>query len=290
MKSIELSGGLGNQMFGLSVLASFLGKDPLLQLNTSRLNNRVNERVGHDVRNYALTPFTICGAPIDSIFPVIQETYRQPFPGEYRLRLYFQSKGIFLGGQFWGTPFSFEESLYSELRRIRILRGNFMNFEYIDRAKESIFRDLNLRTFSNVYLDLMSHMQDSDVVGIHIRGGDFAESHRIYLPTQMYYKQALNLFSGKKLVVFSDDYLFAKSVLTNYLGKFHNVVYLNQEYNLSDAEQFMLISNSKNFILCASSFSGVALRIGLTNGRQIIAPESLRSIYGGAEQAGWKWL
>jgi hypothetical protein len=290
MKTLELSGGLGNQLFGLSALATYLGVDTDLRLNVYRLNAKVEERAGHDIRGYALEPFTISGSPVGSFFRITEERYRKPLPGEYSFRLLSQSKGYFLGGQFWGTPFSYQKELITQSQRFRILRGNFLNFEYIDRAQETIFDHLSLSVFSRNYSEILSHVLSERVTGIHIRGGDFIKTHATFAPPQSYYQKALEMSNGGSLFIFTDDLVYAKATLQEHLSKFEKIVFVNQDYDLSDAEQFMLIGMFKCFVLCASSFSAVAVRISSSKHKSIIAPHSLQKIYGGLHKSGWKWI
>ena len=107
---------------------------------------------------------------------------------------------------------------------------------------------------------------DDDTVAIHVRRGDYLK-YREHHPTCSleYYKKAMNLFKGKKFMIFTDDKDWCKKYFD-----LHNTVISTQE---KAEEDLQLMSLCSHHIIANSSFSWWGAWLSNKKGSIVVAPE-----------------
>lgn len=138
------------------------------------------------------------------------------------------------------------------------LRGYFQSYKYFnhieDKIREKVFH------FPSAHNTI-------DFVSIHIRRGDYLlYSDRFVNCTIEYYKEAMQLMGGnnKNFLIFSDDIQWC---VENFKGE-------NIEFSCNNSElaDMVLMSQCKNHIISASSYSWWAAYLSANNDKQVIAP------------------
>ena len=271
MICIQLSGGLGNQMFQYACGRSLAYRHQTdLVFDMSRLHKNQG---GTTVRQYGLDIFTIQGEEIN------EAGLRKSKPLIYRI---FNTLSIKLRGKGIQTPVYFIETKYSDNTTIENTSGNcFLSgywqspryFQTIDNLIRQEFIFPNKLNQEN--LDRLNEIKNTNSVSLHIRRTDYVNNAAYEVNgicALDYYEKAID-FISKKVVhpvffIFSDDIEWAKSNLQiPYLCSF---ISGNNESN--SYIDMQLMSFCKNNIIANSSFSWWGAWLNQNHNKIVIAP------------------
>jgi Glycosyl transferase family 11 len=232
--SVELQGGLGNQLFGWAAGFALSKKMNLdLTLNTSNLI----------ARRYELDAFRL------------SEKVKLSNTKENRIR-----RINLADNSFEEKSFQYDKR-FEYISKPKRLKGYFQSWKYFDDYKSEIQSLLYLKQESNE-LRLLSEMTSAyQVLGVHIRRGDYVGLENYHgLTSSRYFKNAVQMIqklSGfEKIMVFSDDIAVAREVFPQ--GDY----YISSQELDSSPETLILMSRCKSFIGSNSSFSWWAGYIG----------------------------
>jgi hypothetical protein len=222
--SVQLQGGLGNQLFGWAAATS------LAQRNHGTVS--------------------ICKSLLK--------------PGQYQLGNYISEPPVSEMGlkkfrltnphQFTERDFRFDDR-FNKISTSVALNGYFQSWKYFSDCEEIIKQNFTaLANPSKEYLENLNLLTAEPFTAIHVRRGDYiglTEYHG--LTSYEYYQRAAGIASkyGKafKTVVFSDDLHAAKEVVD------WGDQYIGSDQVSSAAETLDLMSHATNFIGSNSSFS-----------------------------------
>lgn len=138
------------------------------------------------------------------------------------------------------------------------LKGYFQSYKYFDEYKYDIFNLLtrNLSTNPEPY-----------TCGIHVRRGDYLNLPGCYTLLGMdYYKEAMNIISAEKYIIFSDDIEWCKN---NFIGE-------QFEFSKNQSPYQDLTDMSKkcdHMIIANSSFSWWGAYLNNNLSKKVIAPK-----------------
>lgn len=134
---------------------------------------------------------------------------------------------------------------------------NYRYFNYIDSKLRDVFRfpEQKLNVYSS---ELLSLIQKTHSVGIHIRRGDYlqGENRKLYgdICTISYYKQSIEyikkLVSKPRFFIFSNDAEWVQNNLD-----ISSAVYVNDNTGSDSWMDMFLMSKCKNLIIANSTFS-----------------------------------
>lgn len=83
--------------------------------------------------------------------------------------------------------------------------GYFQNYKYFDHCKDFIKRELTFKENSLIQL-IKYPLDNNEFVSIHIRRQDYLNNTSLYfIPPITWYLKAMNFFTNKKFLIFSDD-------------------------------------------------------------------------------------
>lgn len=230
---LNLKGGLGNQIFQYAAALKFASKNKKkLHIYTGNLTAYKTKR------NFSLNVF-IQNYPFEV---VLIESKNILFLKKYFLILLKKiSTFIITEKNFFSKSHSF----------ITIVDDYFIDSKFLDSDIVVNFKEL----LDNNLSKKMDEFPIDEGIGMHIRGTDrLAESQNIN------YEDILNNISinqNQTLYCFTDDIVYAKNQLKNIKNQ---IVYLT-DFNLSDLEEFYLISKMDKFIVSNSTFSILARRL-----------------------------
>jgi hypothetical protein len=140
---------------------------------------------------------------------------------------------------------------------INIIDDYFLDARFVDEDVLSALRQsLDDEFLKSIASKVPNYLSD-DLLGIHLRGTD-RSGEQPNFDYEAILKSVSN-YSVSTIICFTDDILYAKDQLKN-LDR--PVIYLT-DLNLSDIEEFYLISKIKNFVVSNSTFSVFARRLSL---------------------------
>lgn len=149
-----------------------------------------------------------------------------------------------------------------KLRHSVDLFGHFQSEKYFEHCIDEV----------RWYMTMKDEPPLNDYVGLHLRYGDYGDQPSPQHPdgnpfhprmNMSYYGPAMDLFPGRKFVVFSDDIPGAKKL-------FGGSVEYSEGRNYFD--DFRLLKRCRSFIVSNSSFSMFAAIIANQPGKEIVAP------------------
>lgn len=238
---LNLKGGLGNQIFQYAAALKYaLIREKSLFIYTGNLTAYKTKR------NFSLSVFIDKNPQKVSLI----KSNKKIFMDRYfllllkKINLFIITEKNYFVKQF---PF------------INIIDDYFLDAQFIDEDVLSMLRQSLENEYSKTIASKFPNYLSNDLLGIHLRGTD-----RIGEQPNFDYEAILkstSTYSVSTIVCFTDDILYAKEQLKN-LDK--SVVYLT-DLNLSDIEEFYLISKIKNFVVSNSTFSVFARRLSLNN-------------------------
>jgi hypothetical protein len=233
--TVELRGGLGNQLFCWATGMSLAIERDLPIVFSTRFAN-----------------LTLDIADLDVYLPVRE-------PGRFT-QAYQRSKFL---RKFAGTTgflrviseaeYEFDDSGY-RLHPGQTLRGHFQSPKYFDGNRAEILRmATQLKSKSSDFLKISRELDERNWVAIHVRGGDYF-NHQDYFSIvgSDYYRRAIVRFRDEGIadfVVFTNDEQYARS-----LEIFERYTMITQN-TLSAAESLILGSSARGLVGTNSTFS-----------------------------------
>jgi hypothetical protein len=177
MITVQLQGGLGNQLFQLAFLdymAKKTGRKPFLSSTQSPITVHSNQQY------------------FESIFKNWKSLYSHSYSIIMREHPYFLT-------QSWNIP---SENV--------MFVGYFQKYEYTDLIREEFISKLSFNESV-----LKRYPQISQKIVIHIRGGDYKGNVFHEQPLKNYYKKCMEICSGDSFVIVTNDVPYARGFLPN---------------------------------------------------------------------------
>lgn len=133
------------------------------------------------------------------------------------------------------------------------LTGFFQTEKYFKHCKDEIKSLFKLNTVTGY----------EDYVSIHVRRGDYVRHAAAFPPVTMgYLQRAMDMFPGRKFLVFSDDIPWCQ-------GRIRNAEYPNGD----ELEDLSLMASCGDHIIANSTFSWWGAYLGINPDKKIITPD-----------------
>lgn len=247
MLSIDIMGGLGNQLFQIMTLMAYSKKyeNPFVIEKKTHSPSCTYRNVYWDNFLNRLEKYLI-NTKIE--FPVYNEK-------------------------------SFEFNELPEISRDENLKlyGYFQSYKYFDFYKKEILKDIDWNNIKNDVRKKLHNINFEELISLHFRIGDFKnlENHPI-MPLEYYInaiKYIQNEDSKLNILYFceNDDISF---VINNYINPlkniFENITFLQINIKLDDWEQMICMSLCKHHIIANSTFSWWSAYLAEDNINKII--------------------
>ena len=279
--TIDIKGGLGNQLFQIAYIIFFLRLS-----KRNRIKRKLVFKYEEDIKTKPLEiqKTTYWNTLFKGLFKILNVNDFQTLPLNIEYSEIEQHK--------------YNEPPYTAKTNI-LFKGNFQTFKHID---ESLRDKMIGIVYSNEdimysayykYRDILdyfgSNTKDDDMVSLHIRRGDYLSlSNYNYNLEMSYYKDAMHIANKKNVVIFSDDIDWCIDNFNKYVNRenIYNVYYISNkifkdnELNIKDDIEFILMSMFKNNIIANSYFSLWASFISYYKSKIIIAPKRWYSFDG----------
>jgi hypothetical protein len=266
---VELSGGMGNQMFQYAFGRYLAHKhNTKLFLDTHYLLDRSPNRT-FIPRNYDL-----------SIFNIEENIASEKISSEYgtlRSKLTKAKQKIFKPKELeiiTETSMQVLEDI-DKISDNVYLKGYWQNNKYFDEVLDTIKQDFSFsKDLSKNCENLMSDIQNSNSVCLNVRRVDFVTNSSHGALKSSYYKNAEEVIKNKVenpvFFIFSDDIEWCKeNIKPNY-----RTVYVEHSFAGEKFKDYLeLMLNCKHFIIPNSSFAWWAVRLSPNNNKVVVAPE-----------------
>jgi hypothetical protein len=283
---VQVGGGLGNQLFGLTagLWCSHrldIGLD--VDVSAARPNHLAVAEVGRfAARDVELDSIPLPRAGDGSPVRLVELPFRPPFRGEMRIRRMASRLGL-SGAEYWPTPWRVDPRILDVGRRV-LLRGNFHTWGYWRRYQD-LGGSLSLepRQASGWYAETLAHVAAESPIAVHIRLGDYLTALPHMVPTIHYVEGALGRLQGhlgtRPVWVFSDDPDGGENFIaqSRVLSTAHVV---RPPLESRAIESLALMSNSAGIVCSASSFSIWAGQVA-PNGTPVALPRLAVEAFGG---------
>jgi hypothetical protein len=258
--SIEIVGGLGNQLFQIAMILYFI-KQSLQKGNNRYLVFNYEENLEN---TFNLPRKTFWHTLFKDQFNVLQpEEFKEIEPSfeickqkdhhKYQELPYVTTNNILFKGYFQSFKF-----IDDEIRQ-QMIDHIYSNQHIVEEAKNKYNEIKQVLTAT-----------DDDMVSMHIRRTDYVYSSNYHHNLDLrYYKKALNLAAKSNIVVFSDDIEWCRQNISRTLFPYTAIYFVDTNNVEMD---FLLMSLFKHNIIANSTFSLWASFISQHQDKIIVAP------------------
>jgi len=266
---VNITGGLGNQMFQYAFAYSFSQ-----QVNAGfMLDARLFESC--DLRKYELNHYCI-GEELASDSDVQRLKY-QPEKLLQKILRHLFSKPKLLAKTFYIEPsFQFDTSVFNKQNDV-YLEGYWQSEKYFLDYREALLKQFTLKDpihSKTKYYEQYININES--VSLHIRRGDYVSNERTNsfhgVCSLAYYEKAVELVSNRlgkpNFFVFSDDLAWAKA----HMDFIEKVTFIQLDKMTIDHEEMYLMSKCRHHIIANSSFSWWGAWLNKNPTKIVIAP------------------
>lgn len=241
---VQLQGGLGNQLFGWATGFA--------------LSTKLNLSLALDTRNLLARPYEL------SAFK-LSEQIHLTYTIDKNIRRF-----NLLDSSFEEKSFQYDKR-FEDISKPKRLKGYFQSWKYFDAYQNEIRSLLCLKKESNALRSLSEITTTYQVLGVHIRRGDYVGLENYHgLTSSSYFKNAVKIIqklSGfEKIMVFSDQIDIAREVFPG------ADYYISSKELRSSPETLILMSRCNSLIGSNSSFSWWAGYISSSNSAVRIFP------------------
>ena len=266
---IELSGGIGNQLFQYS-LGKYFQREKSIELSfvmasagareTPHKSKLKDFEFGVNVQ--ILNRNRIAGliSRVDRYFSHRVSKYNAF--AEWFFRSYTQI-GVGFDGKIM------------KMQRPRLVRGYFQSYLYAESVRSELISEFELVTPSECFLAYAAEAKAIKPIIVHLRRGDYAKlSASVGILGADYYFNGIKTLNGvssqKQIWIFSDDNR-ASLVLANQLKEL-GLKDIKQGFELTDSETLKLMSLGSGIVIANSTFSWWSAFLGNYE-NNVVAPQ-----------------
>ncbi len=150
--------------------------------------------------------------------------------------------------------------------------GYWQNKKVFEKNKQLIFKELNSQKINKYIKNKYPFIFSEECVSMHIRRGDYAKLQQYYyLLDRNYYNAALSNFDDNiKIVIFSDDITWCKSIIDN-----PNTIFIQE----TPCIDMYIMSMCAHNIIANSTFSLWGAYLNKNNGKVICPQNWLKEQY-----------
>ena len=261
----KIDGGMGNQMFQYAYGFSLSKK------------NKTAMAIEHHAyawraRSYQLDNFNITATVLD--FPVAKKNTKiSKLVAEIKRRklllLNYRTKQVY---EDRNGIYSFHREFEELSGENLYLDGFFQSWKYFEWCKDDICKQFSIResVLSEVANNLIKIVKTENSIAMHIRKGDYPKD---WLIPKKYYLDAYKEISARigknlKCYIFCENIDYAQEII----DQMENVEVVTGKWELSDFEEFALMSACKYQIISNSTFSWWAAYLNSYEDKLVVAP------------------
>lgn len=255
--TVQLVGGLGNQLFGYFAgryVANKLGVP--LQLDMSQFDKGITAH-GSDIRSFSLAE-DIVHIQQETRFPVLvvqnaMNLLANKMPATRTLVEKFM-------GIHTSVPIGVDPRIHTMAPGM-LMRGYYQTFRYVWEVSQAAgYKQFELTEPSAWYRDLSQRALEIRPIMVHVRRGDYAKPANVGfgMLSADYYKAAVEILRAKlggevPVWVFSDELSLVRQELAGVIGG--EVEYVDPPLGTDAAESMMLMAIGRANVISNSTFS-----------------------------------
>lgn len=286
---VRLPGGLGNQLFALYA-ARYISQETNLQtyLDFDGIDYTHHDQK-IDISNFILSPQETF---LSDETTFLSRASRIKFAQQLRVTL--QKKTPYLAGRISYFALDIGDDFRSSLDVIlahlkhKIVKfplsfeGYFADFSYFDLVRCESLKSLRLKFESRQFLELSKETDNSRILGVHLRLGDFLRHpYTIGCLSDEFFIGAIEqAFATRKydqVWVFTDSLEFAYQRIHSWPFR-NKIEIIGMTHHTNACEELLLLSKCAGIICSNSTFSfwGAKFASSQNPGVQVLYPESFR--------------
>lgn len=282
---VEVGGGLGNQLFGLTagLWASHVLRLGLqVDASPSRPQNLArSERHFFTERNLELDALSLPVSGDGSKVEIVDLPFRPPFKGEMRLRRRWSRLGL-PAKDYWPVPWTRDDRLLTVAGH-RKLRGNFHSWEYLSALQRAGVRfPLLVHSQSEWLSTMIAQMPPEGAISVHLRLDDYKRVLPQLISSPQFLREAIESaqlhFPEAEVWLFSDEPSEARSIVQAASPRIKPRLIM-QPPHVRTGEVMRLLSLSSAIVCSASSFSLWAAHFA-TESCYVVVPKSGQFLFG----------
>ena len=288
--SVELAGGLGNQLFQYAALLSIVAdKHQNIQLEWSLGHPRLNAEGLPEICDYTLPP-EVKISDRKFLRSIGKKTFGYLMRMSVAPKFYERIPAVrfaikIFGGTilyfYFGThrvPVVSDKLGYSKLeifaRKNIILIGYFQSFRYYqNNGVLDCLRALRLRQSSDSLENYRKIASDEKPLVVHFRFGDYKNESNFGIPDSTYYCEAIERLwrtgAFSRIWVFSDEIELAKE---KFPVQYLDVVRWIEPVSTSSAENLEIMKLGRGYVIANSTYSYWAATLSYDRDAPVIAP------------------
>lgn len=266
---VQLTGGLGNQMFQYA----FAKRLALKHSTSLKLDLSFFET--YEWHEYSLAPFNI----EEQIATYHEIKKAKGIPKNFLLKLLHKYNLIPKSGQLLvESSLKYDETLSGKSTTSTYLEGYFQSEKYFEAIADDIKKDFVVKQPAVGHnLDLLNKIDKDNSICLHIRRGNYANIPEVTkahgLIALEYYYKAIDYISQRVtepvFYIFSDDIDWAKENLK--ISNAH--IFIDNNDDKTDFEDIRMLSRCKHNIIANSTFSWWGAWLNSNPEKIIIAPK-----------------
>jgi hypothetical protein len=269
---VELTGGIGNQMFQYAFAHILAHKNKTkLKLDVSFFKI-TNATPSHTPRNFELDVFSNqCNIASEEDINSFLKLSRY---NQLKKKLGFNYPKIYREKQF---HFDHE---FIKINSSAYIKGYFQSYKYWNGHEDEIKKIFNIseNTMDTVNKELLVQIRNTNAIAVHIRRGDYvtnSETQQFHGNCSFeYYINAINLIASKSkdftLFFFSDDSQWVK---TQFESISFPKVFVSHNKDNNSWKDIYLMKSCKHNIIANSSFSWWGSWLNNNSDKVVIAPK-----------------
>lgn len=274
MKIVNLTGGLGNQMFEYAFFLRLQQEHPSEEIKVCTRSYK-----GYGLHN---------GLELENIFKInlnevsTLDLLRLSYPffnyATWQVIRHILPKRKSMIFSTFDIPFSENEFLRKDSV---YYDGYWQNENYFSSIRDIVLKTFSFPDFSDKKGKALSEiLLCRNSVSCHVRRGDYLKDPTRCVCTPQYYKNAIKYMNEHVLpdlyCVFSDDIDWCKENLSGLFGQIE-VIYVNWNHGVESYRDMQLMSLCKHNIIANSSFSWWGAWLNKNDNKLIISPEKWMS-------------
>jgi hypothetical protein len=264
---VKLKGGLGNQLFQYA-----FGRLLSIKRNTSVKFDVLSVDKKDIHRDFKLDKFN---TKIE--LASLEEIKKSEYPFGFISKIWTWVKRKIL--RIYNVGYS-EKIINS---KEKYYDGYWQNYKYLEPIRKELLTEISLKeSINKKYSELISRINSSNSVSIHIRRGDYvndSKTKKAHVTFGLeYYEEAIKIIKDKikdpVFFVFSDDISWIKENL-----KINYPIFFVSNPEIKDYEELIIMSTCKHNIIANSSFSFWGAWLNQNQNKTVIAPIKWSNLY-----------
>ena len=280
---VELTGGLGNQLFqyalgrvieeyrkdNVTYVSKSYKTDELRDLTLNKFNIKDNWTQDNSFdyfESHKVLKF------LYRAFNRIEYTFnKRPVNNELNSFYVFKTKMFYMLGLYTHMDHAYTKLYMHEFPKNIYAQGLWHYPEYFNGIKDKLLTELTLKDKSVLPENFLKQIRNSESVCVHIRRGDYVNIPNYIVCDINYYIDAMNqmrdLHKGCKFFVFSDDIEWVKENMPSQ----SDIVFVEEKN--ADYVDFGLMCECRHFIISNSTFSWWAAYLGKAENKTVMTPD-----------------